>query len=79
MAAPDPVGCWGADQLMRNTYGLPITVLTGPATDNQVGVDIILEHTGVKAFNAMSNPAALGDASIIAVGLGARAQLAGAA
>src|SRR5690606_2459462 len=36
MAAPDPVGCWGARELMTNEFGLPITVLTGPATDNAV-------------------------------------------
>src|SRR3954469_102051 len=34
MAAPDPVACWGAAELMRNRFELPITVITGPATDN---------------------------------------------
>jgi hypothetical protein len=53
MAAPDPVGCWGADQLMRNSYALPITVLTGPATDNQVGRDYIRAALGVPAHNAL--------------------------
>jgi len=53
MAAPDPVGCWGADQLMRGTYGLPITVLTGPATDNQVGRDYISASLGIPAHNAL--------------------------
>ena len=31
-------------------------VVTGPATDNQVGVEIIREQLGVEAFNAISNP-----------------------
>ncbi len=53
MAAPDPVGCWGADQLMRGVYGLPITVLTGPATDNQVGRDYISASLGIPAHNAL--------------------------
>jgi hypothetical protein len=59
MAAPDPVGCWGADQLMRNTYGLPITVLTGPATDNQVGRDYISAALGIPAHNALRDAAGL--------------------
>jgi hypothetical protein len=37
MAAPDPVACWGAAELMHREYGLPITAITGPATDNEVG------------------------------------------
>ncbi len=37
MAAPDPVACWGAVELMRREFDLPITVITGPATDNEVG------------------------------------------
>jgi hypothetical protein len=36
-------------------------VITGPATDNQVGVEIIREQLGVAAFNAISSPAELGD------------------
>ena len=41
MAAPDPVGCWGAAELMRREFDLPITAITGPATDNEVGQDYI--------------------------------------
>jgi hypothetical protein len=53
MAAPDPVGCWGADQLMRHTFGLAITALTGPATDNEVGRDYIRASLGIPAHNAL--------------------------
>jgi hypothetical protein len=52
MAAPDPVGCWGSVQLMRDRFDLPVTVLTGPATDNEVGNDYIKSSLGVPAFNA---------------------------
>ncbi|HEU4698632.1 MAG TPA: hypothetical protein VFS40_05595 [Gemmatimonadales bacterium] len=52
MAAPDPVGCWGAVELMRERFGLPVTVLTGPATDNEVGRDYIRASLGVPAHNA---------------------------
>jgi hypothetical protein len=79
LSANDPVAAWGGVKLLRERFHVEPCLVTGPATDNQVGVDIIQQQTGVKAFNAMSNPAALGDASIIAAGLGARAQLAGAA
>lgn len=52
MAAPDPVGCWGARELMRDEYGLAITVITGPATDNSVGRDYITAVLGLPAHNA---------------------------
>lgn len=59
MAAPDPVGCWGARELMRDQFGLPITVLTGPATDNAVGSDYISAALGLPAFNARRDPEGL--------------------
>lgn len=52
MAAPDPVGCWGARELMRSEFHLPITVITGPATDNAVGRDYITATLGLPAHNA---------------------------
>src|SRR5690606_28717784 len=52
MCAPDPVGCWGARELMEKEFGLPITVLTGPATDNAVGRDYIAATLGLPAHNA---------------------------
>jgi hypothetical protein len=53
MAAPDPVGCWGAVELMRNSFDLPVTVLTGPATDNEVGRDYITRALRLPAHNAL--------------------------
>jgi hypothetical protein len=52
MAAPDPVGCWGSVELMRERFGLPVTVLTGPATDNDVGKDYITASLSLPAHNA---------------------------
>ena len=43
--------------------------MTGPATDNQVGVDIILQQMGVAAANAITSGAELGDRVIAAAGL----------
>ena len=59
MAAPDPVACWGAAELMRNEFGLPITVITGPATDNEVGQVYIQSGLGLPAHNARRDPAGL--------------------
>lgn len=52
MAAPDPVGAWGALQLMRDRFHLPVSVITGPATDNEVGKQYITRHLELPAFNA---------------------------
>lgn len=59
MAAPDPVGCWGARELMRDEFGLPITAITGPATDNAVGSDYITAMLGLPAHNARRDAAGL--------------------
>jgi hypothetical protein len=59
MAAPDPVGCWGAVELMRRSFGLEVTVLTGPATDNEVGRDYINAELRIPAHNALRDAAGL--------------------
>jgi hypothetical protein len=69
LSANDPVAAWGGVKLLRDRFGIEPTVVTGPATDNSVGVDIIREQLGVAAFNALTAGAALGDCVISAVGL----------
>ena len=59
VAAPDPVGCWGALQILRSDYGITATVLTGPATDNEVGLDYIRSHLHIPAYNARRDAAGL--------------------
>ncbi len=59
MAAPDPVGCWGAAQLMTHSFHLPITVFTGPATDNEVGRDYIRNALELPAHNALRDSGGL--------------------
>jgi hypothetical protein len=61
MAAPDPVGCWGAAELMRREFDLPITAVTGPATDNEVGQVYITTGLGLAAHNARRDAAGLVD------------------
>ncbi len=59
MAAPDPVGCWGAAELMNRSFGLPVSVITGPATDNEVGRDYITRTLRLPAHNALRDAAGL--------------------
>lgn len=59
MAAPDPVACWGADQLFQHKFHLPITAITGPATDNEVGQSYITRELGLPAVNALREPGRL--------------------
>lgn len=68
MAAPDPVACWGARELMKREYGLPITAITGPATDNAVGSDYITATLGLPAHNARRDAAGLVARVIEAIG-----------
>lgn len=61
LSANDPVAAWGGVNLLRDEFGIEPAAVTGPATDNQVGIDIIRERSGVAAFNALSHSAELGD------------------
>ncbi len=69
LSANDPVAAWGGVTLLRDRFKIEPCAVTGPATDNQVGVEIIERQLGVPAFNAMNDGAALGDRIIEAVGL----------
>ena len=69
LSANDPVAAWGGVKLLRERFRIEPCVVTGPATDNQVGIEIITGQMGVPAFNAMSHGAALGDRVIEALGL----------
>ena len=73
LSANDPVAAWGGVKLLRERFGIEPCVVTGPCTDNQVGVEIISTQMGAPAFNAISSAAALGDRVIEALGLTAAA------
>jgi hypothetical protein len=70
LSANDPVAAWGGVKLLRERFGIEPCAVTGPATDNQVGIEIITNEMQVPAFNALGSGAALADAVIAAVGLG---------
>ena len=61
LSANDPVAAWGGAALLRERFGLTPAVVTGPATDNAVGVDIIQKQISVLAANARTAGASLGD------------------
>ncbi len=73
LCANDPVGAWGGVELLRERFGIEPTVVTGPASDNQVGIDIVKRATGLAAINAMTHGLALGDFIATAVGHGEHA------
>jgi hypothetical protein len=69
LSANDPVAAWGGVKLLRERFAIEPCAVTGPSTDNDVGVEIITSQMQVPAFNAMTNGAALADCVIAAVGL----------
>jgi hypothetical protein len=72
LSANDPVAAWGGVKLMRERFKIEPCAVTGPATDNAVGVDIIRDQMGVPAFNALTDGIGLGDCVIEAIGLAAK-------
>ena len=72
LSANDPVAAWGGVKLLRERFEIEPCAVTGPSTDNAVGVNIIEEQMGVRACNAITAGASLGDHVIEKLGLGAR-------
>jgi hypothetical protein len=60
LCANDPVGVEGGLRYLRETFGIPVDVVAGPATDNRVGVRFV-QTLGVPAFNARNHPRELGE------------------
>ncbi|GAB5389656.1 MAG: hypothetical protein Alpg2KO_26240 [Alphaproteobacteria bacterium] len=67
--ANDPVGAWGGVEALRQDYGLDISVLTGPATDNEAGSSFIRDTLGVTAKNAFADSAGYGAAVLDKLGI----------
>jgi hypothetical protein len=80
LSANDPVAAWGGVKLLRERFSIEPCLVTGPSTDNQVGIEIIQQQMGVAGINAITDGAGLGDAVIAAIGLREQAlRIAGAA
>jgi hypothetical protein len=61
LCANDPVSAWGGTELLRKEFHIEPALVSGPATDNDVGVQQIAERTGLVGINALVSPVALGD------------------
>jgi hypothetical protein len=61
LCANDPVAAWGGAKILREQHGIEPVVVTGPATDNAVGIEQIEARLGLAAINALSNAVELGD------------------
>jgi len=61
LCANDPVSAWGGTRMLREDFAIEPAVVTGPATDNAVGIDQIAERLSLPGINALTNGVALGD------------------
>ncbi|MDH5620436.1 MAG: hypothetical protein OEZ11_17635, partial [Gammaproteobacteria bacterium] len=61
LCANDPVSAWGGTELLRREFSIEPAIVTGPATDNDVGIQQINARCKLPAINALSNGVALGD------------------
>jgi hypothetical protein len=57
--APDQVASWGIVRVLDERFGLRPAVISGPATDNDVGCKFIREELGLPAHNARRGDGAL--------------------
>ena len=60
LCANDPVGVVGGVSFLREQFGIEVAVVSGPATDNRVGVRFV-ESLGLPGINARTHPKPLGE------------------
>jgi len=61
LCANDPVSAWGGAKILRDEFDIEPALVTGPATDNDVGIQQIAQRISLPGINALSNGVALGD------------------
>lgn len=59
VCALDPVGAWGITQLLKSD-GIDVHLVSGPVTDNIVGIDFVKRNLGCEAINAFYQKKKLG-------------------
>lgn len=59
--ANDPVGVAGGVANLKERYGIQVDLVTGPATDNRVGVRFVEREVGIPAHNARTDGEKVGD------------------
>ncbi len=60
LCANDPVGAWGAVEILRDKFSLNVDVVSGPTTDNQVGIEFVSSELRLAAINARTDGKKLG-------------------
>ncbi|MBI5836733.1 MAG: hypothetical protein HZB25_05785 [Candidatus Eisenbacteria bacterium] len=55
LCANDPVGAWGGVEILRRTFQWGVNVVSGPATDNEVGCRYVRDELNVPALNARTH------------------------
>jgi hypothetical protein len=68
MCANDLVGAWGARELARS-FGRDIDIMSGPATDNEVGESYVEDQLGIPGANARTAGERLADLVAAKAGL----------
>jgi hypothetical protein len=63
LCANDPVGVAGGVAHMKDSFGITVDMVAGPATDNAVGQRFV-ESLGIPARNARVDPKGLGDLAL---------------
>jgi hypothetical protein len=69
LAATDPVAAWGGLERLRREYGITPNVITGPATDNAAGTDLLRDRMGATGLNARTSSAEFANAMLLAAGI----------
>jgi len=67
LCAQDPVGAWGAQELLRREYGLEADVVSGRVTDGVSGVRFCREKLGLAGHNALRDGEKLAECVLAAV------------
>ena len=62
LCAQDPVGAWGAKELLAERYGLGVDVISGRVTDGPTGLRFCRDTLGVPAWNALRDGKGLSEA-----------------
>jgi len=57
--AIDPVGAWGIVEVMRKQQ-IEVQLVSGPVTDNIVGIDFVRKTLGLRGINAINQKEELG-------------------
>jgi len=67
LCAQDPVGAWGAQELLRTRYGLEADVVSGRVTDGAAGVRFCREKLGLPGHNALRDGEKLAESVLAAL------------